>query len=326
VEITLQFGHLFLKGTDFSTQRIEEIMLPEKLSGVYVAAVTPLTANFLPDLDAIPNLLSFYARRGSHGALLLGTTGEGPSFSPTEREHIFRAAAEIKTDYPEFQLFAGTGTPSLEETIQLNQVAFNLGFDGVVVLPPYYFRNASEDGLYQWFAQVIERSVPRDGYLLGYHFPKVSGVPLPESLLTRLGERFPAQFGGIKDSSGDLKHAQTLAAHLPRQSILVGNDSLMTSGLQSGTAGCITALSNLVSPQLRRIYDAHQQGAAAPEDQEIVNQARIVLDSLAPFPASIKALLAELHGFPLWPVKPPLETFPKPAIQQAAGQLRKILE
>jgi 4-hydroxy-tetrahydrodipicolinate synthase len=304
---------------------MKKMMLPAKLSGVYVAAVTPLTSDFLPDLDAIPTLLSFYARRGSHGTLLLGTTGEGPSFSPTEREQIFRAALGIKTDYPDFQLFAGTGTPSLEETIQLNQLAFDLGFEGVVVLPPYYFRGASEEGLYQWFSQVLERSVPKEGRLLGYHFPKVSGVPLTESLITRLGERFPAQFGGIKDSSGDMKHAETLAAHLPRQSILIGNDRLMTSGLQAGAAGCITALSNLVSPQLRRIYEAHQQGETAPEDQEVVNQARTILDSLAPFPASIKALLAELHGFPLWPVKPPLEPFARPAIMQAADQLRKIL-
>ena len=300
-------------------------MFPAKLSGVYTAAVTPLTENFLPDLDVIPSLLSFYARRGCHGALLLGTTGEGPSFSPKEREQIFRAATQIKTDYPDFQLFAGTGTPSMEETIQLNQVAFNLGFEGVVVLPPYYFRGASEEGLYQWFSQVIERSVPKEGHLLGYHFPKASGVPLTESLITRLGERFPAQFGGIKDSSGDMKHTEILAAHLPKQSILVGNDRLMTSGLQAGAAGCITALSNLVSPQLRRIYDAHQQGATVPEDQEVVSQARTILDSLAPFPASIKALLAELHNFPLWPVKPPLEQFPKATIEQAADQLRKIL-
>ena len=300
-------------------------MVPEKLSGVYVAAVTPLSQDLNPDLDAIPELLSFYARRGCHGALLLGTTGEGPSFSPTEREMIFRAGTQVHFDYPEFKLFAGTGTPSLEESIQLNKKAFELGYDGVVVLPPYYFRSASEDGLFRWYSEVIERSIPKEGYLLGYHFPNVSGVALPESLLQRLGQRFPAQFGGIKDSSGDLNHTQTLAAHLPHQSILVGNDRLMTAGLQAGGAGCITALANLVSPLLRRIYDSYQRGDKAPEEQEIVNQARDILDGLSPFSSSIKALLAEMHGFPLWPVKPPLEPFDKPTIEQAAMQLQSIL-
>jgi 4-hydroxy-tetrahydrodipicolinate synthase len=300
-------------------------MTSEKLSGVYVAAVTPLSEDLKPDLDAIPELLSFYAGRGCHGALLLGTTGEGPSFSPAEREMIFEAGTQVHHHHPEFQLFAGTGTPSLDETIQLNKRAFELGYDGVVVLPPYYYRSASEDGLFHWYSEVIERSRPKEGYLLGYHFPNVSGVALPESLLQRLGQRFPVQFGGIKDSSGDLKHTQTLASHLPQQSILVGNDRYMTAGLQAGSAGCITALANLVSPLLRRIYDSHQQGETASEEQEIVNQARNILDGLSPFPPSIKALLAEMHGFPLWPVKPPLEPFDKPIIEQAARQLQSIL-
>lgn len=300
-------------------------MVPEKLSGVYVAAVTPLSENLNSDLDAIPELLSFYARRGCHGALLLGTTGEGPSFSPIEREMIFKAGAHIRSDYPDFQLFAGTGTPSLEETIQLNKTAFELGYKGVVVLPPYYFRSASEDGLFSWYSDVIDRSIPKEGYLLGYHFPNVSGVALPESLLQRLGQRFPAQFGGIKDSSGDLNHTQTLAAHLPHQSILVGNDRYLTAGLQAGGAGCITALANLVSPLLRHIYDSYQKGETALKEQEIVNQARNILDGLSPFPSSIKALLAIMHGFPLWPVKPPLEPFDRSAIEQAAMQLQSIL-
>jgi len=300
-------------------------MFPTKLSGVFVAAVTPLLEDFKPDLEAIPELLAFYARRGCHGALLLGTTGEGPSFSPAERELIFKAGAQIRAVHPEFKMFAGTGTPSLEETILLNKTAFDLGYDGVVVLPPYYFRSASEEGLYRWFTQVIESSVPNHGTLLGYHFPNVSGVGLPASLLERLGQRFPANFGGIKDSSGDLKHTQTLAAHLPNQAILVGNDRLMTSGLEAGAAGCITALASLVSPLLRRVYDAHQQGQTAPEEQEAINQARGILDGLAPFPASIKALLAELHGFPLWPVKPPLIAFDRQPITLAAQKLQHIL-
>ena len=300
-------------------------MTSEKLSGVYVAAVTPLLEDLKPDLDAIPELLSFYAGRGCHGALLLGTTGEGPSFSPTEREMIFEAGTQVHYHHPEFQLFAGTGTPSLDETIQLNKKAFELGYDGVVVLPPYYYRSASEDGLFRWYSEVIERSIPKEGYLLGYHFPNVSGVALPESLLQRLGQRYPVQFGGIKDSSGDLKHTQTLASHLPQQSILVGNDRYMTAGLQAGSAGCITALANLVSPLLRRIYDSHQRGETPSEEQETVNHARNILDGLSPFPPSIKALLAEMHGFPLWPVKPPLEPFDKPIIEQAARQLQSIL-
>src|SRR5512143_3179954 len=99
------------------------------LAGVYAAAVTPLKADFSPDVDAIPPFLSFLAGRGCHGALILGTTGEGPSFSPAERETIWRAAVKVRQQHPEFRLLAGTGTPSLTETIDLTRMAFDIVFD-----------------------------------------------------------------------------------------------------------------------------------------------------------------------------------------------------
>ena len=295
------------------------------LAGVYVAAVTPLKADFSPDLEAIPPLLDFYAQRGCHGALLLGTTGEGPSFSPSEREGIFQAGVKVREEHPDFRLLAGTGTPSLDETISLNKAAFKLGFDGVVVLPPFYFRDASEEGLFAWFSNVIEGSVPRDGMFLGYHFPAVSGVPLPLSLLTHLRDAFPDRFEGVKDSSGDLAHAQMLIPKLENCAVLVGNDKLLSPALEAGGAGCITALANLVSPELREIWEAHQRGEMAGETQKKVDAARGVLDGLNPFPASIKGLLAELHRFPRWPVKPPLMAFEKKKIEEATDKLKKIV-
>lgn len=298
----------------------------KKLQGVFAAAVTPLKPDLSPNLAAIPDLLDFYARRGAHGALLLGTTGEGPSFSPPEREAIFKAGAEIRSVRPDFILLAGTGTPSLDETIQLNKTAFDLGYQGVVTLPPFYFRSASEDGLYTWFSRVIESSVPVGGQLLGYHFPSISGVSLSQSLLSRLAEKFPDQFAGIKDSSGDLAHAEASVVALPAQSILVGNDRLMTAGLQAGSGGCITAAANLISPNLRRIFDNFHTGEDTSKEQEIVDVVRGVLETLMPFPAALKGLLAEMYDFPVWPLKPPLESLPVSRIKTAVEQLSRILE
>src|SRR5512147_2610790 len=184
--------------------------MPHPLAGVYAAAVTPLDPDSDIDQAGLVSLLSFLAQRGCHGALLLGTTGEGPSFSPQEREVIFRAALQVRQAFPGFRLLAGTGTPSLEETVLLTSAAFDLGFNGVVVLPPYYFRNVSDDGLFAWFSQVLSRAVPEEGYLLGYHIPPVSGVPLSLDLLARLKDAFPDRFAGIKDSSADPDHALRL--------------------------------------------------------------------------------------------------------------------
>jgi 4-hydroxy-tetrahydrodipicolinate synthase len=296
------------------------------LAGVYAAAVTPLNADLTPALDDIPPLLDFLAGRGCHGALLLGTTGEGPSFSPAEREAIFKAGVRIRETRPDFRLFAGTGTPSMDETIRLNIIAFDLGYNCVVVLPPFYFRDASEEGLFNWFGQVIHASVPGDGLLLGYHFPKVSGVPLPLTLLNQLRDNFPNQFAGLKDSSGNLFNAITLARELEDRLILVGNDKLLSQTLVAGASGCITALANLSSPALRRIYDGHQRGEDINEIQNKVDQARDILNDYTPFPASVKGLLAQLHDFPHWPVKPPLMPFQKQVMAQAAEEIKAFLE
>src|SRR3990172_2509404 len=108
--------------------------MPGKLTGVFAAVVTPLALARQPDLDALPPLLEFLAARGCHGALVLGTTGEGPSFSPDERSAIWKAAAEWRAkEAPCFQLLAGTGTPSLSETLALTKTAFDLGYEGVCV-------------------------------------------------------------------------------------------------------------------------------------------------------------------------------------------------
>ncbi len=106
--------------------------------GVFAAALTPLNQDGSLDLEHVLPYLDFLAKRGCHGALLFGTTGEGPSFSPRERIRLGKVAREITQTHPDFMLLMGTGTPSLTETIELTRSAFDLGMQGVVVLPPYF--------------------------------------------------------------------------------------------------------------------------------------------------------------------------------------------
>lgn len=295
------------------------------LAGVYAAAVTPLTASGAPDLSALPGFLSFLAERGCHGALLLGTTGEGPSFSSNERVAIWTAAAEWRKDHADFRLFAGTGTPSLTESIALNQAAFDLGFEAALVLPPYFFRNANENGLFDWYAQLIEASVPAGRWLLGYHIPAVSGVPLSLPLLQRLAAAYPDRFGGLKDSSGDLNSAKAFAAGLPGKAVLVGNDHLLWPGLQAGAAGCITALANLRSPELHAIYEAFIWNQDGAPRQLALDPIRAAMEAMPPAPAYLKALLHAQHNFPLWPVRAPLQDFTAAQTEAALAAVQTIL-
>ncbi len=295
------------------------------LAGVHAAAVTPLKPDFTPDLDAIPSFLSFLAKRGCHGALLLGTTGEGPSFSRDERLSIWRAALEIRKEHPDFGLLAGTGTPSLTETIELTQLAFELGFDATVTLPPYYFRNASEDGLFKWFEQVIRQAVPADGHLLGYHFPGVAGIGFSLDLLSRLKDAFPHQFAGIKDSSHDENLARILGTRFGSDlAVFTGTDSEFTLALSNSAVGCITAPANLISPDLRLVYDAFSSHSDTTAAQARVTAQRQVLEKFPPFPATLKALLNRQKDLPRWPVRPPLVEASARHIEEAIAGLSAV--
>ncbi len=296
------------------------LMTLHPLSGVYAAAVTPITPSGEADIAGMSALLDFLAERGGHGALLLGTTGEGTSFSVKERVEIWTVAAAWRKSRPGFRLFAGTGTPSLSETRDLNQVAFDLGYEAVLVLPPFFIRNASEEGLFGWYADLLE-NVPAGRYLLGYHIPAVSGVALPLTLMQRLQAAYPQTFGGLKDSSGSLESAVNYAQGLPGAAVLVGNDKLLAPGLAAGAAGAITALANLRSPELRAIYDAHHAGGDAAGLQSALDPIRAAMDAMPPAPAYLKALLHAQHSLPNWPVRLPLQDFSQEQIAAALAAL-----
>jgi 4-hydroxy-tetrahydrodipicolinate synthase len=293
------------------------------LAGVYAAAVTPLREQPAPalDLESVPGLLHFLAGRGCHGAVLFGTTGEGPSFSTPEREALMRRARDVRESLPGFRLIAGTGTPSLSETIDLTKLAFDLGFDGVLVVPPYYFRKATDNGLFAWFREVIHRAVPPDGYLLGYHFPNVAGVGFSMELLARLKDAFPTQFAGIKDSSHDSDLARNLGGTFGSDLVvLTGTDSYLQLAMQNKAAGCITAPANLISPDLRMLWDHMNAGEDPSEALAQIERQRGILDKYPPFPPTLKALLHRLHGFPRWAVRPPLEPIPEEMEEQVVQE------
>jgi 4-hydroxy-tetrahydrodipicolinate synthase len=298
------------------------------LSGVYAAAVTPLREASLEadaydsvlDLESLPALMSFLAGRGCHGMVLFGTTGEGPSFSPAERETLMRTACPERDHLPGFRLLAGTGTPSLSETIDLTRLAFDLGYDGVLVVPPYYFRKATDEGLFRWFGEVIRKAVPSDGYLLGYHFPSVAGIGFSIDLLARLKDAFPSQFTGIKDSSPDSDLARTLGATFGSDLVvLTGTDSYLQHAMQNNAAGCITAPANVLSPELREVWDLIQVEEDASEAQARLTRKRQILERYPPFPPALKALLHRIYNLPRWAVKPPLESL-APALEEQMVQ------
>ena len=296
------------------------------LAGIYAASVTPLKKDASSlDLDSVSAFLGFLNSRGCHGALLFGTTGEGPSFSSKERETYLHAVQSIRKELSGFKILVGTGTPSLSETIELTKLAFDLGCDGVVVLPPYYFRKVTDDGLFNWFSEVIDNAVPKNKYLLGYHIPPMTGIGFSLELLERLKDKYPLQFAGIKDSSHDEAFATVVGQKFGEDLLVLnGTDTYLQHALKNSAQGAITAPANLISDNLRKVWDLMQEDKDPTEIQNKVNEQRHFLEKFAPISPILKGLLHKIHGLPSWSVRLPLESADEKTIEQAAEEFLKI--
>jgi len=295
------------------------------LEGVFAAAVTPLAASGAPDLAALPSLIDFLAGRGCHGVLLLGTTGEGPSFSVRERIEVVREGVRHRSAaWPKLQILAGTGCANLADTIELTRAAFDLGVDAVVTLPAFYYKDLSPQGIAAYFAQLVQAAVPADGRLLIYHIPQVSSVAIPAASLRALRQQFPDQVWGMKDSQDNLAHTLETTAEFPGFHVFSGSDSILAEALAGGACGSITALANVTSPLNRAVWDAYQKNGAAPEAQQALVRARQIVKGLSG-PAAMKAALADLFGFPEWSVRAPLEPLPSEARTRLSTALAELL-
>jgi 4-hydroxy-tetrahydrodipicolinate synthase len=274
------------------------------LKGIICAVVTPLRDG-KPDLQNLQRLVTTLKGEGVDGILLLGTTGEGPSFSVAEREAIILAAKEVSGD---LTVHAGTGFASLTDTIDATRKAFEIGVDSVVVIPPYYYKKVTPKGLATFYKQVLDEAVPDDGLLMLYHIPAVVGIPISHELIDRLLEVDEKRLLGIKDSSGDLLHGQDLCRRYPQLRIFVGTDHVLLGGLQSGAAGCITAGANVLGPLAVHVYQRFMAGQDASEQQALLGAARSLLDKYQPSSGMLKSLLAYRYGNDGWDTRPPLET------------------
>jgi len=275
--------------------------------GVFCAALTPVAEDLSPDHARFTAHCRRLLEEGCDGIALLGTTGEANSFSSAERQGLLEAtvAAGIAPD----RLLPGTGVAALTETVALTRHALSLGVTTVVMLPPFYYKSITEDGLFAAYAEVAERVADPRLRVVLYHIPQMSAVPIPFPVIARLREAYPGTFTGIKDSAGDLSHMEALVERFPGLAVLAGADPLMLPLLRKGGAGCITATSNLVAADLARVF-RHFDGPARAAEVEAA-QARIVAarNRASRFAqmASLKALLAHRTGDPGWRrMRPPL--------------------
>jgi 4-hydroxy-tetrahydrodipicolinate synthase len=275
----------------------------KNFSGVYCAIVTPLN-NGKIDFKRFQMHIQTLAADGCDGLLISGTTGEGQSFDLSERGELITAAREVSGS---MALLAGTGCASLPDTIRTTRRAYELGVDGVILIPPFFFRNVTTAGLLEYFRLVFSEAVPTTGGAFLYHIPQVTGVPVSEELLSRLQDQVGEKLAGVKDSAGDRAGFLSLCRRFTGLKIFAGVDDLILDGLKAGAAGCITAEANLLAAPAAALIRAFKAGEDAQHWQDLLVKARVVLPH-TPFPVAIKGLLDKRYSDPAWAeVRPPLE-------------------
>lgn len=270
--------------------------------GVYVAALTPMH----DDLTVDTSLLTYHCQQlleaGAQGLALMGTTGEANSLSLTERKTLLEEILEKGVDPGKIML--GTGCCAYPDTIDLTRHAVRHGIKSILLLPPFYYKQVDDAGLFDYFKKVIHETGAGDLEIYLYHFPKMTGLHLSLSLLDRLISEFPRNVVGMKDSGGDLQHMQDIATHFPGFKLFAGTEKYLLDVLRMGGAGCISATANVTITQCMDVFD-HWLEPSADERQEALTAQRMVFEGL-PFIGILKAYLAIQKKTPQWSnVRPP---------------------
>jgi len=273
-------------------------------SGVYAAALTPLTDDLDPDIGLMAAHCRWLLDNGCDGLAILGTTGEANSFSLEERRRILEGLAEA--GIPGETLMPGTGSCALPDAIALTRTALATGAAGVLMLPPFYYKNPSDDGLFAAYSEVIQKIGDDRLKICLYHFPQMSGVPIPYSLIERLLREYPDTVVGMKDSSGDSGNMIGAARNFPGFAVFSGSDELLLPLIESGGAGCITACANVASLLAAEVYGGWQRGEDVQAAHDILTAVR---NTIMKFPLStaLKTLMARHSGNEGWlNIRPPL--------------------
>jgi 4-hydroxy-tetrahydrodipicolinate synthase len=298
------------------------------ISGVWSAVATPLDEGLNPDRAKLDRQCRWLLDNGCDGIALLGTTGEANSFSVSERKAMLEGviAGGVTPD----QLAPGVGVAAIAETVELTKHALSLGVTRVVMLPPFYYKNVPDDGVFAAYARIIEGVADSRLKVVLYNIPHQSGVPLSLELVARLAAAYPATVIGIKDSSGKLETTVGYCGVGGDFAVLVGSDPLLNQVLQAGGAGCITAVSNLCAPELRVVFDGWDDPSRAVEvarAQERLEGWRAVSMAYGTQLPAIKALLARRDGDAGWNrLRPPLMPLSAEQRQDIDVRLRELGE
>jgi 4-hydroxy-tetrahydrodipicolinate synthase len=270
---------------------------------VLTASLTPLDQALNIDGNHLARHVQWLLKRGASGVVLMGTTGEANSFSTSERMTALEAVLDSGVDSG--KLVIGTGCCALTDTVDLTKNALLAGVHRILVLPPFYYKQVDEDGLFAAYDLLLQSVGSDEIRIYLYHFPKMSAVPISVALVERLIQVYPDSIAGFKDSSGDWAHISAMIRHFRELDVFAGSEQFLLDTLRAGGAGCISATAN-VSSQLAAELLHRWENPEAKILQTRLYDIRRTVEQWPMIPA-LKALMKELTHQGNWAnLRPPL--------------------
>ncbi|KWT88530.1 MULTISPECIES: dihydrodipicolinate synthase family protein [Pseudomonadota] len=284
------------------------------LGGLWVPTSTPFNNDGSVNAELFLHHCRTVLDEGADGLAILGTTSEANSLSVAERsdqlDHL------LAHGIPASQLMPGTGACSIEDAVFLTRAAVQVRCAGVLLLPPFYYKGLSDDGLFAFFSELIERVGDSALRLYLYHIPPFAQVGFSLSLIERLLQRYSETIAGLKDSSGDFENTLAVIRNFPQLRVFPGSEAFLLDGLHAGGAGCITATGNINAKAIKQVHLRWKE-AEAPSLQSAITRRRKLVEAYPLIPA-VKAVLAQRYADPSWRrVRAPL----LPLEQDRAGHL-----
>ena len=274
------------------------------LGGVFAPVLTPVHDDLAPDFERFVEHSKYLLDNGCHGLCPFGTTSEANSFSMAERMALLEAL--VDSGVPANVLMPGTGCCSIPETVTLTEHAVKLGCAGVLMLPPFFYKGVSDNGIFRSIAEVIERVGDDRLKVYLYHIPPVAQVGYSLTVIEHLIDAYPHIVVGAKDSSGDWNNQLAMLQRFPGFAVFSGSEKFLLSNLRNGGAGSINAVANVIVDRLRRVYDNWETAEA----DDLQTQVMVVTDSrgvYAPVPV-LKQIAAKQKNDHSWlNLRPPLE-------------------
>jgi len=297
--------------------------MTERIGGVLAPVLTPFKADLSPDRERFIAHCQWLLSQNC-GLAVFGTTSEANSLAAEERSTLLEALVGAGVDTS--RMMPGTGCCSITETVKLTAQAVKHGCTGVLMLPPFYYKGVSEEGLYRYFSEVVQRVGDARLKIYLYHIPPVAVVGMTTGLVERLLKAYPNAIAGMKDSSGDWNNTKTFLDAFATSGfdVFVGSESFLLAGMRNGGVGTISATANVNPAAIHKLY-AEWKNADAEDQQAKLNVTRDALGKKYVMIAALKQGIAIYANDPAWAkVRPPLVELTAEQAKTLAAELKAI--